>query len=161
MFSMKEKHITLRRFALFALLAISLGCGALLSSCTIEASDNGNLDGFWHLERIDTISSGGTEQVAEKLIFWSVNHNLLRLSGGSNAYLLRFRQTADSLVVYSPYLDGGHEDIKNGGDHPVTDVDVLSQYGIHKIEEHFVKEVLNGSHMVLRSAELRLYFTKF
>ena len=27
----------------------------LSASCEIETSDNGDLDGFWHLERVDTI----------------------------------------------------------------------------------------------------------
>lgn len=94
-------------------------------------------------------------------IFWGVNHKLLRLQGGGNGYYLRFRQTSDSLITSSPYFDGWHEDVVGGGDIPVTDVGVLYQYGIRNLEEHFVKETLSGSHMVLRSPELRLYFRKF
>ena len=29
----------------------------LFCSCDIESSKNGDLDGFWHLERVDTIST--------------------------------------------------------------------------------------------------------
>ena len=31
-----------------------------LSSCEIETSQNGDLDGFWHLEQVDTLATGGT-----------------------------------------------------------------------------------------------------
>lgn len=136
--------------------------GLLLpSSCTIEASDNGDFDGFWHLERVDTLTTGGSCDLSDMQIFWGVNHKLLRLQGGGNGYYLRFRQTSDSLITSSPYFDGWHEDVVGGGDIPVTDVGVLYQYGIRNLEEHFVKETLSGSHMVLRSPELRLYFRKF
>lgn len=132
-----------------------------LSSCSIESSNNGDLDGYWHLERIDTIATGGVNDLSEQRLFWSVNNKLLMLRGDSSSYFMRFRQTADSLVVFSPYLNGGHEDIEGGGDHLVNNPVLLHPYGIGRLEEHFVKESMSGSHMVLRSPELRLYFRKF
>lgn len=30
----------------------------VVNSCTIETSDNGDFDGFWHLERVDTLATG-------------------------------------------------------------------------------------------------------
>ena len=30
-----------------------------LSSCEVETSQNGDLDGFWHLEQVDTLATGG------------------------------------------------------------------------------------------------------
>lgn len=29
-----------------------------LSSCEVETSQNGDLDGFWHLEQVDTLATG-------------------------------------------------------------------------------------------------------
>lgn len=158
---MRTFTILLRRRALLVFFAAALGLAAGLSSCSIETSDNGDLDGFWHLERIDTIATGGVNDLSGQLIFWSVNNKLLMLKGSGDSYYLRFRQTADSLVVFSPYLAGGHQDVENGGDHPVGDPSELWPYGIRRLDEHFVKESLGSSHMVLRSPELRLYFRKF
>ena len=30
-----------------------------LTSCEIETSENGDLDGYWHLEQVDTLATGG------------------------------------------------------------------------------------------------------
>ena len=109
-----------------------------LSSCSIESSDNGDLDGYWHLERIDTIATAGVNDLSEQRLFWSVNNKLLMLRGDTISYFMRFRQTADSLVVFSPYLNGGHEDIEGGGDHLINNPALLHPYGIGRLEEHFV-----------------------
>ncbi len=160
---MRKTIIRLLRSVLLSLAVVAFGPGltSVLSSCSIETSDNGDLDGFWHLERIDTIATGGINDLSAQPLFWSVNNKLLMLKGSGSSYYLRFRQTDDSLVVFSPYLEGGHEDVEGGGDHPVGDPTALWPYGIRRLEEHFVKESLGGSHMVLRSPELRLYFRKF
>ena len=39
-----------------------------LASCEIETSDNGELDGFWHLERIDSLEKGKTVDCSNQLI---------------------------------------------------------------------------------------------
>lgn len=40
--------------------ALSLAVMMLtLSSCEVETSQNGDLDGFWHLEQVDTLATGG------------------------------------------------------------------------------------------------------
>ena len=44
----KIRYILLSMVALFS-----------LSACEIETHDNDKLDGFWHLERVDTIATGG------------------------------------------------------------------------------------------------------
>jgi hypothetical protein len=41
-----------------------------LSSCEVETSQNGDLDGFWHLEQVDTLATGGTCNFADKRVFW-------------------------------------------------------------------------------------------
>ena len=32
---------------------------SVLAGCDIETSDNGDLDGMWRLESVDTLASGG------------------------------------------------------------------------------------------------------
>ena len=134
---------------------------ALLASCDLETSDDGDLDGFWHLERVDTLSTGGSTDLSEAKFFWAFEVKLMALQGGSERFYLRFRQTTDSLTVLSPYYNKGHEQGEGTGDVPVTDAAALSQYGIDSLEVHYQKEALSGSKMVLRSRRLRLYFKKF
>ena len=58
-----------------ATLLIAAIIGALLmslTSCEIETSDNGKLDGFWHLERVDTLATGKSVDYTNKLVFWGV-----------------------------------------------------------------------------------------
>lgn len=149
-------------YILLATVLLPLSSASLLSSCTLEHSDNGDLDGFWHLERIDTIYTGGVNDMSDKKVFWAVEYKLLKLQGGGRSCLLRFRQTADSLVLSSPHSDGGHQqEYGSGGDIPLEDASVLKPYGIQHLEEHFLKEAMKSSRMILRTDSFRLYFKKF
>lgn len=135
-----------------------------LSSCDLETSDNGRLDGFWHLEQVDTLSTGGQADLRGQRVFWAVQARLVQVRDADrdpSGYYLRFRQTADSLTLHSPHDNGGHEDRPGGGDTPLTDASVLAPYGILHLEEHYLKERLTGSAMTLRSEALRLHFKKF
>ena len=151
--------------SLLAVLATPL----LLVSCNVETSDNGPLDGFWHLERIDTLATGGTTDYSSGYVFWGVQKDLMYIKDSSNgsvgAYYLRFNQTHDSLHITKIYLDHGHEDNPNheqGGDIPVEAIDNnLRQLGINALPEHFKKEALNANHMILSTEKLRLKFKKF
>ena len=141
----------------------------LLASCNVETSDNGPLDGFWHLERVDTLATGGTTDYHKGYVFWGVQKDLMYIKDSSNgsvgAYYLRFNQTHDSLHITKIYLDHGHEDNPNheqGGDIPVEAIDNnLRQLGINALPEHFKKEALNANRMILSTEKLRLKFKKF
>ena len=133
-----------------------------LASCDLETSDNGKLDGFWHLERVDTLSTGGSHDKTADKVFWSFQVRLLQLQGGSSSFFFRFKQDGDSLTIFSPYTNEGHEEtLGDGGNKPVTDPNVLRDYGIDDLETHYKKEALDGSRMILRSRRLRLMFRKF
>lgn len=133
-----------------------------LSSCHLESmQDNGDLTGFWHLERIDTIQTGGVNDLSGRRIFWAVENKMLVMQGANGNYSFRFRQTGDSLILSDPYRNYGHEEEGQGGDVKVTDPSVLHQYGIHHLEEHFHKDKLKGTDMVLSTDSLRLQFKKF
>lgn len=155
--------IHIRFFSFF--LPFILG-GMLFSSCGwFETSDNGDLDGFWHLERIDTLATNGVRDLSENRLFWGVQYKLMSLqdADGSNASLyMRFMHEGTSLVLSHPYLNQWHEnDEGTGGDVPTEDIELLRPYGINHLEENFVVERLNDSKMILRSETLRLYFYKF
>ncbi len=136
-----------------------------LASCEIETSDNGDFDGFWHLERVDTLATGGTLDLSKKRVFWGVHYKLISVydidKEGTFGYYLRFKQTSDQIVTHTPYKNNWHQDVENGGDHPIDDPTQLAPYGINNLEEEFVKEKLNGGQMILRSKTLRLKFKRF
>lgn len=157
------KQLTIK--SLLATLATTL----MLASCNVEASDNGPLDGFWHLEQVDTLATGGTTDYSSGYVFWGVQKDLIYIKDSSNssvgAYYLRFNQTQDSLHITKIYLDHGHEDNPNheqGGDIPVEAIDRnLRFFGLNALPEHFKKEAINGSRMILSTEKLRLKFKKF
>lgn len=136
-----------------------------LASCEIETSDNGDFDGFWHLERVDTLATGGTLDLSKKRVFWGVQYKLISVydidKEGTFGYYLRFKQTSDQIVTHTPYKNNWHQDVENGGDHPIDDSTQLAPYGINNLEEEFVKEKLDGGQMILRSKTLRLKFKRF
>lgn len=157
------KQLTIK--SLLATLATTL----MLASCNVETSDNGPLDGFWHLEQVDTLATGGTTDYSSGYVFWGVQKDLIYIKDSSNgsvgAYYLRFSQTQDSLHITKIYLDHGHEDNPNheqGGDIPVEAIDInLRFFGLNALPEHFKKEAINGNRMILSTKKLRLKFKKF
>lgn len=157
------KQLTIK--SLLATLATTL----MLASCNIETSNNGPLDGFWHLEQVDTLATGGTTDYSSGYVFWGVQKDLIYIKDSSNssvgAYYLRFNQTQDSLHITKIYLDHGHEDNPNheqGGDIPVEAIDRnLRFFGLNALPEHFKKEAINGNRMILSTEKLRLKFKKF
>ena len=157
------KQLTIK--SLLATLATTL----MLASCNIETSDNGPLDGFWHLEQVDTLATGGTTDYSSGYVFWGVQKDLIYIKDSSNssvgAYYLRFNQTQDSLHITKIYLDHGHEDNpyhEQGGDIPVEAIDInLRFFGLNALPEHFKKEAINGNRMILSTKKLRLKFKKF
>ena len=155
------------RNTIFAL-AIAMALN-LLASCEIETSDNGHLDGLWHLEQVDTLSTGGSADYSKRYIFWGTQYKLMYVydyeNSGIGTYSLRFSQTSDSLHITKVYLNHWHEDSGmggQGGDIPVETVnDSIRHFGINELPEGFAKEKLTGSNMILRSKTLRLKFKKF
>ena len=152
---------------LLMLLVSGLCLVSTLASCTVESSDNGDFDGYWHLERIDTLATNGVLDLSKKKIFWGVQCKLVSCryirEDDTFSYYFRFRQTADSITLYSPYEDHWHQDNgDNGGDVPVYAInDIIRSLGINNLEEPFYKEKLKGDKMILTSKSLRLYFKKF
>ena len=47
----------------------------VLASCSMETSHNGALDGYWKLTTIDTLSTGGINNLKKASIFLLYGHN--------------------------------------------------------------------------------------
>lgn len=136
----------------------------LLAACTIERSENSNLDGMWQLTRLDTLDVGGTatdhsEDMRAKGIFWSVQHRLLRMSavyGGAEPVFFRFVHTGDRLILSNPYTDNRQE-----GDIKIEDPSELAFYNIDALEQTLSVERLTQGRMTLRSERFRFHFRKY
>lgn len=127
-------------------------------SCELETSGNGNLDGFWHIVSIDTLSTDGKTDLSQQLFFWSFQNHLMTLSDkkGIQANIVaRFQRTDNTLRLYYPCIDQ-----RESGDIAIEDVEILRPYGVNSIEEHFEIERLNKNNMTLKSQTLRLRFVK-
>ena len=157
MFTKKYKIV---HAMMVAFVAISMFA---FSSCELESSDNGKLDGFWHLESIDSLENGKTVDMSKLHVFWGIEYKLIaatQYDNNTEPMFFRFEQTSDSLKITQTFINHGHQD--NGGDIPLTEVtNDLRYYGINNLPEGFAKEALSGSKMILRSKTLRLKFKKF
>ena len=157
MFTKKYKIV---HAMMVAFVAISMFA---FSSCELESSDNGKLDGFWHLESIDSLENGKTVDMSKLHVFWGIEYKLIaatQYDNNTERMFFRFEQTSDSFKITQAFINHGHQD--NGGDIPLTEVtNDLRYYGINNLPEGFAKEALSGSKMILRSKTLRLKFKKF
>lgn len=157
MFTKKYKIV---HAMMVAFVAISMFA---FSSCELESSDNGKLDGFWHLESIDSLENGKTVDMSKLHVFWGIEYKLIaatQYDNNTERMFFRFEQTSDSLKITQAFINHGHQD--NGGDIPLTEVtNDLRYYGINNLPEGFAKEALSGSKMILLSKTLRLKFKKF
>lgn len=149
--------------AFVALIGIFL---MVFSSCEMETSKNGDLDGYWHLESIDTLENGKTCDFSARKVFWGIEHKLILIKdlevGPFDGFYMRFNQAGDSLLIPKAYRK--NQNYHEGDDDaPISadDMEDLRKYGINNLPEGFAKEALSGSKMILRSKTLRLKFKKF
>jgi len=131
-----------------------------LASCKLETSNNGQLDGFWKLTRVDTLATGGVLDLSEQGIFWSVQMNLLSVEDkyqeDARPILFRFDHSGGKLTLSEP-----RESYQYTGDKDVEDIKKLQPFGINQLKETFTVETLNSSHLYLSTPTLRLSFTRF
>lgn len=131
---------------------------ASFSGCTLEMSENGDLDGFWNLRQIDTIATNKKADVKEERIYWSIQLNMIDVRFVDDKYkecVMKFEKSGDTITINTPcYFN--HTD----GDVLLTNEEPLRPYGINSLNESFIIECLNSSYMTLRSEKLRLYFKK-
>lgn len=130
----------------------------IFGSCEIETLDNGDLDGMWHLTKVDTLATSTTADMGNKRIYWSFQARLLELddkSGAHQSILMRFEHNGATLRLYDPYIYD-----REDGDKALEDITLLNPYGIVAPDETYTIESLSGSKMVLLSGTYRMYFTK-
>lgn len=135
---------------------------AILVSCELETSGNKELDGFWQMCQVDTLSTGGVADTREALVYWGVQGKLLqiRFSEGGNylgeGMMFRFNREGTILTLSSPVLHHLYET-----DEPIEDVEMLKPFGIYDLEEVFTLEVLNDNDLVVSNDVVRLHFRRY
>ena len=133
----------------------------LFSSCSLETdNDAGDLEGMWHLVRIEESVTNTHTDVSNEVIFWSFQAKLLQMedkTGQHYSYLYRFRIDNDQLTLTSPYQFD-----RENGDRPLTAYEsTLGLYGIKSITPVFRIEKIDRRNMILNDGAVRLYFDKF
>lgn len=130
----------------------------LLTSCEIEFSNNGKLDGFWQMIAVDTLATQHTSDLKTSGRTWAFQGRLLEMrdtKGGYSDLYFSFEHRGDSLFLDSPYLsDRDVDDIK------ITDINIVRPYGVNGLKEGFEIENLSNNKLILRSKTLRLLFKK-
>ena len=130
----------------------------LLTSCEIEFSNNGKLDGFWQMIAVDTLATRHTSDLKTSGRTWAFQGRLLEMrdtKGGYSDLYFSFEHRGDSLFLDSPYLsDRDADDIK------ITDVNIVRPYGVNGLKEGFEIESLSNNKLILRSKTLRLMLRK-
>lgn len=133
-----------------------MALAAMLGSCTLETSDNGDLDGLWQLYSLDSLATGASADMRGSHVFWAVQHRLLEARSREMQVLFRFSNTGDSLLLSDPYINN-----RDSSDIKVTDAAMLAPLGINNLGEHFGIKALSSDKMVLEAPTLRLYFRKY
>ena len=133
----------------------------LFSSCSLETdNDAGDLEGMWHLVRIEESVTNTHTDVSNEVIFWSFQAKLLQMedkTGQHYSYLYRFRIDNDQLTLTSPYQFD-----RENGDRPLTAYEsTLGLYGIKSLTPVFRIEKIDRRKMILNDGAVRLYFDKF
>lgn len=133
----------------------------LFSSCSLETdNDADDLEGMWHLVRIEEAVTNTHIDVSNEVIFWSFQAKLLQMedkTGQHYSYLYRFRIDNDQLTLTSPYQFD-----RENGDRPLTIYEsTLGLYGIKSITPVFRIEKIDRRKMILNDGAVRLYFDKF
>ena len=136
---------------------------SLMTACHMESSDNGHLDGFWHLVRVDTLSIDtlsivGTSDLHQDYFFWAFQFQLLSVRNTQKSpeeYFLRFQRQGDELVLSHPF-----QYVLQGKDAPVENIDLLRPFGINDQEERFRIVHLSSRRMTLQNKFLVLTMQK-
>ena len=129
----------------------------LLCGCKMDTSHNGDLDGYWKLTSIDSLTLGITTDYTDRSIFWAVQKDLINVrdNAGGNEYVFRFEQTDSSLTVYNGQLYD-----KLNGNVMVEEMLELAPFGINSQPAFFVIDHLSSRRMSIHDDLLRLNFKK-
>lgn len=137
-----------------------IGVMLLMVGCDVESSDNGNLDGFWHMTtKTDKYAKCGAVDMRDSGLTWSFQGKLLELRDVNDRQkdiVLSFDHAGNTLRVYNPYIvERDSDDIK------ISDPMMLLPYGVFNTDEKYDVVELKSDKMVLESERFLLKFRKY
>jgi len=137
----------------FYLFALSPLC---FSSCTLETSNNGKLDGMWLMTNIDTLATGGSADVRESLITWSFQVKLMQLRHPNNRMVFHFLHENNQLILMDAVIDD-----RMSGDRPVTDNETMQRVGLTQPKDTFIVLNLTNNDLNIANKQYRFRFRKY
>lgn len=134
-----------------------IGVLALMTSCTIVTSDNGDLDGFWQMTTMEDLRTGVVTDVRENMVSWAFQGGLVQMNSMTREEVTgQFVLTDNYLKVWN-LNQFTHQD----GDTKIEDVKELYQFGIFELEQTFKVLELNKNTLRLQSDNYALNFRKY
>lgn len=131
----------------------------LMASCNdlIETDGSGKLGGNWQLIQVDTLATGGVRDMSSDRKFMAVEGSILQLSDADDGreYIFQYAFDASTLALSDARINN-----REANDPTVTDLSLLSPYGLSHIDQTFEIEKISGGQLVMRTDRLRLYFRK-
>lgn len=152
---MKDKN---RKMGIMRLLLAAVFLLPLASCSMFNTDDSGDLGGYWHLTRVDTLATAGVCDMSKAPVYWSVQGKILEVRNVDTGVFVMFRYAHEGSTLS---LSDVRYNQRERDDEAISDVDVLRPYGINSLTESFTVEQLDGSRMTLKSEMLKLYFKKF
>ncbi|MDO5446549.1 MAG: lipocalin-like domain-containing protein [Prevotellaceae bacterium] len=137
---------------------VLIAATAMIAACDIHTSDNGDLDGFWQMQRLERLNNC-SQDINPTPMYWSFECDMMEVRPNDKTQrgvFFRFDHSRDSLKIHTPLRDK-----RSQGDIPITDAKELYEYGIFHLSENFVVEQLSSETMVLSSDSIRAYFRKY
>ena len=135
-------------------------CCALLSSCSIVTSNNGDLDGLWQMTLKEDLTTGEVTDMCDRNASWAVQGDLLMMRMDDVPEIVcRFNHQGDVLVVYEPYISDRYGE--SGTDIKVEDYSIVQPYGLTAQEEYFKVLELDSNTMRLESSKYRINLRKY
>lgn len=135
------------------LICISIIMAALaVCSCTVESSDNGRLDGAWHLLSINEQTPDHPD------LYWNIQGKLLEMNDKTSdfgIFIMRFSRDGNQLTLSNPHIFD-----RESGDKELEDATALQPFGVDNINEPFQISSLTRSRMTLKSSTKTLEFRK-
>ena len=149
-------------------------CLIFCSCSNFETSGNGDFDGYWQLESMDTLATGGTTDMHDSLVFWAVQHKLIELCSRqvepktfSYKYFsvfYHFERSDNTLRFIADSLSQPKDmpviDLRSSYD-PYATFEQVKVYGFSRFDETFRILQLDGDNMTLESPLFRMRFRKY
>jgi len=151
---------------LFIMALATLG---LVACDKFQTSGNGMLDGYWQVTHVDTIATGNSADVTNRMIFWAVQSELIELTDRHDivdetdtrypSIFYHFERSSEKLIL----LGNPKPRVNNrvSSDSLVASHDECEYYGLNDRGDTLHILQLEEKKMILESELLRMYFRKY